>query len=477
MALEGEVPSSEELGTPPSFQISVFKLDGSGNPIRVEGDSFASPGVFDGSKLEIDLELVGERITALVLDVGDVVEVSIEHLLDGEVSDQIIVGDSLRLRVSEGPGSVDADNDGLADSREGESDPGVLGPITAAVAKVTDSGVELQGDVVSLSLGETSRFLGLGECGRVTLTLTLSEDRTLTLNGCPGSSIEEDSQLLSTETAAVLKLVEEMDLELDEGESYQLIDLSATFDNSEAEPDEALVISLPVDPQQPHVVYRFDEDEEMWVQVLGAGLPGQPDLGGQGALDDLERDCASCFYALDFDRDGSVQLLLLLVPIDPVLGLEFALEDASLEGRQIEIGAEKSEIITLLGFEGLTVRITGAAIDGGNVDSSVSEDDSTVELFGLKRTRNSAEEVLIEAIDPASGSAVATITLYVRVPNQPPKITFEHEDRDELRLQLPSGEFMTTPTLDPHRSGRGAGLGCQHRNGAVGDNRRCRRWR
>ena len=56
--------------------------------------------------------------------------------------------------------------------------------------------------------------------------------------------------------------------------------------------------------------------------------------------------------------------------------------------------------------------------------------------------------MLIEAIDPASGSAVATITLYVRVPNQPPKITFEHEDRDELRLQLPSGEFMTTPTLD-----------------------------
>ena len=450
VALEGEVPSSEELGTPPSFQISVFKLDGSGNPIRVEGDSFALPGVFDGSKLEIDLELVGERITALGLDVGDVVEVSIEHLLNGEVSDEIIVGDSLRLRVSEGPGSVDADNDGLADSREGESDPGVLGPITAAVAKVTDSGVELQRDVVSLSLGETSRFLGLGECGRVTLTLTLSEDRTLTLNGCPGSSIEEDSQLLSTETAAVLKLVEEMDLELDEGESYQLIDLSATFDNSEAEPDEALVIiSLPVDPQQPHVVYRFDEDEEMWVEVLGAGLPGQPELGGQGALDDLECDYKSCFYALDFDRDGSVQLLLLLVPIDPLLGLEFALgkDHASLEGRRIEISGGESRIIALAGLEGLTVEITGAAIDGGNVTGNVSTDDGTVELIGLKRTRNIAEEVLIEAIDPASGSAVATITLYVRVPNQPPKITFWPEKGKELSLLFPPPVGLTTTIM------------------------------
>ena len=450
VALEGEVPSSEELGTPPSFQISVFKLDGSGNPIRVEGDSFASPGVFDGSKLEIDLELVGERITALVLDVGDVVEVSIEHLLDSEVSDEIIVGDSLRLRVSEGPGSVDADNDGLADSREGESDPGVLGPITAAVAKVTDSGVELQGDEVSLSLGETSRFLGLGECGRVTLTLTLSEDRTLTLNGCPGSSIEEDSQLLSTETAAVLKLVEEMDLELDEGESYQLIDLSATFDNSEAEPDEALVISLPVDPQQPHVVYRFDEDRNRWVKVLGAGLPGQPELGGQGALDDLECDYKSCFYALDFDRDGLVQLLLLLVPIDPLLGLEFALgkDHASLEGRWIEIGAEMPTTITLVGLDdGLTVKITGDAIDGGNVTGTVSTDYGTVELIGLKRTRNSAEEVLIEAIDPASGSAVATITLYVRVPNQAPKITFWPEKGKELSLLFPPPVGLTTTIM------------------------------
>ena len=443
VALEGEVPSSEELGTPPSFRISVFKLDGSGNPIRVEGDSFVSPGVSDGSKLEIASVPVGERITALGLDVGDVVEVSIEHLLDGEVSDEIIVGDSLRLRVSEGPGSVDADNDGLADSREGESDRGVLGPITAAVAKVTDSGVELQRDVVSLSLGETSRFLGLGECGRVTLTLTLSEDGGASLSGCPDDGAAIDLSQLSVDTNTL------MALELEENVEYQLIDLSATFDNSEAEPDEALVIiSLPVDPQQPHDVYRFDEDEEMWVRVLGAGLPGQPELGGQGALDDLECDYKSCFYALDFDRDGSVQLLLLLVPIDPLLGLEFALEDASLEGRPIEIGAEKSEIITLLGFEGLTVRITGAAIDGGNVDSSVSEDDSTVELFGLKRTRYGPEEVLVEALDPASGSAVATITLYVTVPNQPPKITFEHEDRDELRLQLPSGEFMTTPTLD-----------------------------
>ena len=445
VALEGEVPSSEKLGTTtPNFRIRIVKLDDSGEPITAEGTFLVlmAASEVDGSELEIPSVLVGEQTTTLALAVGDVVEVSIEHLLqNGEVSDEIIVGDSLRLRVSEGPGRVDADNDGLADSSEGGDGPAVLGPITAAVARVTDSGVESQGDdiEVSLSLGETSRFLGLGECGGVSLTLTLSEDGGASLSGCSDGAEIELSQLLETNTL--------MALELEENGAYQLIDISATFDSSEADPGGPLVISLPVDPQQPHVVYRFDEEGKRWVQVLGAGLPGQPELGGQGALDDLERDCASCFYALDFDRDGSVQLLLLLVPIDPVLGLEFALENASLEGRQLEIGAEKSEIITLLGFEGLTVRITGAAIDGGNVDSSVSVDDSTVELFGLKRTRNGPEEVLVEALDE-SGSAVATITLYVRVPNQPPKITFEHEDRDELRLQLPSGEFMTTPTLD-----------------------------
>ena len=450
VALEGEVPSMEDLGNVAtlSFQIRVAKLGSDSMPLDdpLPLIFMAESRVEDGATaLDIEPVPAGELTTILDLKVGDVVEVSIGHLRNGEVSDEIIVGDSLRLRVSEGPGRRDADNDGLADSSEGGDGPAVLGPITAAVAKVTDSGVESQGDdiEVSLSLGDVARFLGLGECGGVSLTLTLSEDGGASLSGCPDGAAIELSQLLDTPTL--------MALELEENGEYQLIDLSATFDSSEADPGEPLVISLPVDPQQPHVVYRFDEEGNRWVPVLGAGLPGQPDLGGQGALDDLERDCESCFYALDFDRDGSVQLLLLLVPIDPVLGLEFALDedDASLEGRRIEISAEKTTTITLLGFEGLIVEITGDAIDGGNVDSSVS-DDGTVELIGLKRTRNSsAEEVLIEAFDPASGSAVASITLYVTVPNQPPKITFEHKEREELRLQLPSGEFTTALILDP----------------------------
>ena len=74
------------------------------------------------------------------------------------------------------------------------------------------------------------------------------------MGGCPDSSIGDDSQLLSTETAAVLELEEEMNLELEEGESYQLIDLSATFDSSEANADEPLVISLPYDPQTHGVI-------------------------------------------------------------------------------------------------------------------------------------------------------------------------------------------------------------------------------
>ena len=110
-----------------------------------------------------------EQIADLGIDLaGQVVEVSIGHLLDDEVSDTIIVGDSLRLRVSDGPGSVDADNDGLADGEEANDGSNVLGPITVTVSGIKDS-------EVSLSLGDAARFLGLGECGRVTLTLSEGE--------------------------------------------------------------------------------------------------------------------------------------------------------------------------------------------------------------------------------------------------------------------------------------------------------------
>ena len=453
VALEGKVSSSEDLAgaTTTSFEIRIVKLnpDGSGesegDPLILTAEATVTPND-DG--LDIDQVPVSvEEIAKLGIDAaGQVVEVSIEHLLDGEVSDTIIVGDSLRLRVSEGPGRVDADNDGLADSDEGDDGPHVLGPITVAVSEVTGGDSGIAASEVSLSLGDAARFLGLGECGRVTLTLSEDEDEDgiLTLYGC--SSIDRGSQLLSTETVAVLKLVKEMNLELDEGESYQLIDLSATFDSSEANADEPLVISLPFDPRT-HGIYRFDRETGEWVQVIDADGPGQPGLDGPG-VESAEGNPQSSFYAPDFDRDGSVDLRLLVVPMD----LDFALKDASLEGRQLEISAGETETITLVGFEGLTVKIAGAAIDRGNVTGSVSIGDGTVELRGLKRTRNRSEEVLIEAFDDdvSKEDAVASITLYVRVPNQPPKITFGPEKGKELSLLLlPSGERTTTTILDP----------------------------
>ena len=430
--LEGEVPSTykgDDATAPPSFQISIFKLDASGVAVVDPIMDVAESKVVDG-ELKIDSVVFGEeRIAELSLSEGDAVRVSVGLPPDSTgVSDEIIASASLVLRVSE-KAVKDVDNDGLADDTGEDTVPEILGPIAAAVAGVTASGVASAGTgiAVSLSLGETSRLLGLGECGGVslTLTLTLSEDgAAASLSGCSGAAIDA-GPLFAAETLVALGI--------EEDEEYRLFDLSATFDSSEAGGGGFLVISLPLDPQQPYVVYRFDRDANEWVPVAAAGLPGQAGLGGGGALADFESDCGSCFYAFDLDRDGAVQLLLLLVPMDAAAGSEFALDDAALEGRHIEIGADKTETITLVGLEGLTVEIRGAAIDGGNVTGTVSTDDGTVELIGLRRTANGPQEVLIEALD--GGQVVAAISLYVRVPNQPPEVSFFIQPSgEELKL-------------------------------------------
>ena len=441
--LEGEVPAIYEGddATAPSFKIRFLKFDGSGVAVGDPIMDVAVSKVVDG-KLKLDSVVFGEeRIAELELVMGDAVQVSVGHLPPGGtgVSDEIIAGASLVLRVSE-KAVKDVDNDGLADDTGEDTVPEILGPIAAAVAGVTASGVASAGaDIaVSLSLGETSRLLGLGECGGVslTLTLTLTDDgdgAAASLSGCSGAVIDA-GLLFAAETLVAL--------DLEEGVEYQLLDLAATFDSSEAGGGGFLVLSLPLDPQQPYVVYRFDEDGNDgnggWVPVEAAGLPGQPGQaglggGGQGALADFESDCGSCFYAFDLDRDGALQLLLLLVPMAPAAGSEFALDDAALEGRHIEIGGDKTETIALVGFDDLAVRITGAATEGDNpnIEGRVL-DDGTVELIGLRRTANGPEELLIEALD--EGGVVAAISLYVRVPNQPP----------EVRFMLPSGEELTT---------------------------------
>ena len=69
------------------------------------------------------------------------------------------------------------------------------------------------------------------------------------------------------------------------------------------------------------------------------------------------------------------------------------------------------------------MEIRGAAIVGGNVTGTVSAEGGVVELIGLRRTANGPEELLFEAF-AEDGRAVATISLYVRVPNQPPEVSF-----------------------------------------------------
>ena len=291
VAFVGEVPAAEELGgvSSPSFRISIFKLNDGGAPdFAVEPLRFAAASAVVGGELEIEPVPVGEDdIAELGLDAGDAVRVSVGHLPPGGtgVSDEIIAGASLVLRVSE-KAVKDVDNDGLADDTGEDTAPEILGPIAAAVARATAGGVASAGTgiAVSLSLGETSRLLGLGECGGVslTLTLTLTDDgdgAAASLSGCSGGGAIDAGLLFAAETLAAL--------DLEEGGEYRLIDLAATFDSSEAGGGGFLVLSLPLDPQQPYVVYRFDRDANEWVPIAAAGLPGQAGLGGGGALADF----------------------------------------------------------------------------------------------------------------------------------------------------------------------------------------------
>ena len=222
-----------------------------------------------------------------------------------------------------------------------------------------DGVVALQQNEVSLSLGDVARSLDLGQCGGLSLTLSLSTQGASALTGCGGAPV--DGSQLSTEISAALA-------QFPEEEDYQLFDLSATFDSSEAGAGPlVVVIDLPVDPGT-HNVYRYDEGRGEWVLV--AGLSGQSGLEGQGALDGID-DCRSCFYALDFDRDGSVELLLLLEPVDPAeaeASLDYAHPDPDFRGGRIDVGVEEALTIELRNLgEGLRVEVTGAAIDLGHV--------------------------------------------------------------------------------------------------------------
>ena len=460
--LEGAVPSLQELGAAGesiatvSFRITVAKLDADGTP--EESVMLTATAKVGGNAPALRIEPVpvgAERREDLSLEVGDLVRVSIGHLVATEssaseasareVSDRVIAGDALLLPVL-ATAIVDSDNDGLSDTVVGESEPDTLGPITAAIVEVTDSGVRLTEAVsLSLSLGDLARSLGLGGCGGVSLTLTLGAVDELA--GCG------DADPISP--LAIKTLTMTAQERFGEGE-YQLFDFSATFDSSEIGPDGLLVINLPVDPET-HRVYRFDSDSNEWVPVIGAGLPNQPATGSSGVLnsiegnpgvlDSLEDDCETCFYALDFDRDGSVELLLLLVPVDPEAP-SFEVVDADFQDRWFSIDAGETTTILLRGrgLGGLTTTVTvtgnanvrGRYIQTATIGGIVGP---AVELYGLRRTRNGPVAVLVEALGE-DGEAVASIAFDVAVRNQDPTIKF----------RLPSGEEITSLALRPNTS-------------------------
>ena len=434
--LEGAVPSVYDSGANLSFRIGVAKLGADGMP---EGDvvqltARAQVEGGDGAPaLRVGPVPVGAQMMAsLSLEVGAVVQVSIGHLVDSEVSAGVIVGDTLLLQVM-AAAMVDGDNDGLSDAASGEDEPDTLGPITAAIVEVTDGGVNLpEGAVtVSLSLGDLARSLGLGGCGGVTMTMALGAADGLT--GCGDANLIDQ--------LAIKTLTMTAQQQFGDGD-YQLFDFSATFDSSEVDPGEFLVINMPVDPET-HRVYRFAAETAMWVPVIGAGLPDQPSIGGQGVLDSTD-DCKTCFYALDVDRDGSVELLLLFVPLVPEAP-GFAV-DPSFQSRRIDIDAGDKvapTIIPLLGLGELTATATGNAyVEGRYIQTATGGGivGPAVELRGLKRTRNGPEQVVVEVLD-GNGNAVATITLEVSVGNQAPEI--------EFRL-LSSGEPTTSISLHPY---------------------------
>ena len=487
--LEGAVPSLEQLGAAVgsiatvSFRITVAKLGADGTP---EGRSviLTATATVGGNAPALRIEPVPvgtQTMAVLSLEVGDLVRVSIGHLVATEasagevsarevsarevsarevsareVSDRVIAGDALLLQVL-ATAMVDSDNDGLSDTVGGESEPDTLGPITAAVVPAVveeaDGGVSLPEAVsLSLSLGDLARSLGLGGCGGVSLTLTLGADDELA--GCGDA---DPISLLAIKTLTMTAQER-----FGEGD-YQLFDFLATFDSSEIGPDGLLVINLPVDPET-HRVYRFDSDSNEWVLVIDAGLPNQPATGSlgalnsiegnsgvlnsiegsPGALDSLEDDCKTCFYALDFDRDGSVELLLLLVPVDPEAP-SFEVVDTDFQDRWFSIDAKETTTILLRGrgLGGLTTTVTivendnvrGRYIQAATIGGIVGP---AVELYGLRRTRNGPVAVLVEALGE-HGEAVAGITFDVAVRNRDPMIKF--------RLSSGSGEEITSLKL------------------------------
>ena len=251
-------------------------------------------------------------LTALTaLAEGNLVELSIEA--PGNVA-----GARLRLQVRVAAAGtaleelidsvIDSDNDGLPDRVSNEIEPEALGPIAAALAGVDTATAEVtlpqSAGTVSLSLGNLARSVGLGDCGAVSLTLTLT-------GGDVSVVVPDECENLQAAHPSLTPLTKALAADNFADGNYQLLDLRVTFDSSDTVGDELVLINLPAHPSPGRFyrVYRFVEGA--FVPALDAGLPAAASAAAPGVLAQVN-DCDTCLYAIDGDRDGSVELQLLL---------------------------------------------------------------------------------------------------------------------------------------------------------------------
>ena len=449
--LEGALPPLDDLKGSPndstvSFQITIERRRGDALLEMTTTVATVEVGVGPSAPgFSSFIKQIGEQLASLGLMEGDEVYLSIAHWINGASSDMVIVGDALSLPVL-GRVIIDRDNDGLDDSLEPDSDnpdPGVLGPATATI---TAEFAEVGANEVSLSLGNVARSLALAECGgvSVSLTLTVEEDGsgsgTVTGSGCADLSFSES-------------LTERVSAFGSSG-TYQFFDLLATFDSGQADPDAFLLITLPLPPAEPQTeyrVYRYDFDEEEWVPVIDAELPGGSGSGAigpgiQGATVNGADSEGFSFYAFDFDRDGSVLLSLLVVSVPKAPSLEV---DSEYRDRLIDIDVGMPVSVPLVSDSAanFTATATGENVKA-EVQTATNEAGSVVPvvtLTGLKRTKNGPEEVVIVAF-AEDGNAVATTTVYVAVANQAPDIEFFRALSNGGRGE----EITTTLELEPN---------------------------
>ena len=428
--------------------IRIVKLDATGTPAGSPWLLETSTVRVVGERLGLSVPVPPSALAPLALTAGELVEVSIEA--SGNVA-----GDSLRLRVAAAGTAlellIDSDNDGLPDAQAGaEAD---LGPIAAAIASATDAGASVLRNLPpALSLGDRARSVGLGDCGEVSLTLTLGNGGVVdSLTGCEGI----DFAAGFPSSAGIVTALTAGDFAAGD---YRLFDLRVTFDSSATDDDDLVLLSLPAhpSPDQFYRVHRFDETATAFVPALNAGLglpaaaAGAASAAAPGILAGVNA-CNTCLYAVDGDRDGSVELLLLLESVQrppefsssllkrvAVLALPAGGAASATPVLMISLAELFGEAL-LNGTMIPDVRVTQVT-GSGNVTGELVQTDrgeAALKLTGLKHTPMGPEEVRIDLLDGTV--PVSTLILQFSVPNRPPVVTFLLDGVETTSLKLTPG--------------------------------------